>query len=93
MIVLPDCIRVETDSELQFFFRFECSFGNFDLINSIFLDLVIIEMPVHIFFINIADGDSDIFWIASVRFCDDFSFEIDDGGFKEKLRVDAFTFY
>lgn len=76
MVVLPDCIGIKTDFELKFFFGLKSSLGHIDLVNAIFFYLVVFQVPINIFFINITDGNCDEFWVASIWLCDDLSFKI-----------------
>ena len=76
MVVLSDCVRIETDFEFQLLFGLQCSFGNFYIEYSIFFNFIIFEVPVNIFFINVTDSNRDKFGVASVRFSNYFSLEI-----------------
>ncbi len=78
MVVLSHSIRIEANLELKFLLRSQHSFIDFHLENTFFFDLIIFQEPIHIFLINIADGNIDILWVASVRFGYYLSLEVDN---------------
>jgi hypothetical protein len=78
VVILSYCVGVEAHFEFEFFLRFECSLGNFNIENTVLFYLIILQMPVDIFLIDIADCHSDKLRIASVRFGHYFSLEVDD---------------
>jgi len=92
MIVLSDCVGIETHFKLQLLFGFEQSLSDLNLKNSFFFNLLILQEPIDIFLIDIADDNSNEFGIAAIWLCDYFSFEINDRRLKYKLRIDALAF-
>ena len=92
MVVLSDGVGVETDPELQFLLGFEGALGDVDLVYSLLLDVIVLEVPVDVLLIDIADGHSYVFGVATVGFGHDLPLEVDDRGFKKELGVYALTF-
>ena len=93
MVIISNCIWVETDFEFQFFLGLQSPFNDINLENPILFDLFILKMPVDILLINIADGDCDKFRVASVRFSHYLPLEVNDGGLEKELRLNALAFY
>lgn len=55
MIVLANSIRIKTNFKLQFLFGLQSTFSLLYLKNSFFFDLIILQMPIYIFLIDITD--------------------------------------
>ncbi len=92
MVVLTHSIGIETNFELQLLLWFQCSFSLLYLENAFFLDLVIFQMPVHIFLINVANHHSNKFGIASIRLSHYLSLEVNKWWLENELRIYAFAF-
>ncbi len=89
MVVVTDLIRIEADLYLKFLLGLHNTSRLGYLENTILLYLGVIELPSNIMIVNILNEDSDELGVASVRFCDDFSFEIDDGRLENELGLDG----
>ena len=92
MVVLSDGVGVETDPELQFLLGFEGALGDVDLVYSLLLDVIVLEVPVDVLLVDVADCNSYVFGVATVGFGHDLPLEVDDRGFKKELGVYALTF-
>jgi len=91
VVVLSYYVRIEAHFEFKLLFWLQSSFGHFNVEDTIFFDLFIIQVPIDILLINVADGHINELGITSVRLCYYFSFEVYDRRFEQKLRVYAFT--
>lgn len=93
VVVVPNSVRIEANLELQLLLRPQRSLRLLNLEDPLLLDLVILQEPVDILLIDIADRHSDELRVAPIWFCHYLSLEVYKGGLEDKLRVDALAFY
>lgn len=93
MVILAYSVRIEANLKLQFLFGPQRPLTVLNLKNPLFLDLIILQKPVNILFINITNSHSDELRVASVRFSDYLAFEVYEGWLEDELRGDALAFY
>lgn len=91
VIIVAYLIRIETDFNLKLLFRFYFSFILWDFKNALFLDLSVIDFPWYFVLINILNKNRHEFWITSIGFGNNFSFEIYNGRLKDELGFDGVT--
>jgi len=88
-MIISNLIGIETDFDFNLLFWLDFTFVLWDFKDTLFLYLWIIKLPLYFILIDILDDYSHEFRITSIRFGDNFSFEIDNWWFENKLRFDG----
>ena len=78
MVVLANGVGVEADPELQLLLGLEGALRDVNLVNSFLLDIVVLEVPVDILLVDVADGHGYVFGVAPVGFGHYLPLEVDD---------------